>query len=436
MPLLKTTIFLFGLLISLVSYSQMEFPAFGSFSDEEKKLKQCSFDPEADAIILLDKAISNYDDENRLITRRKKRIKILAAKAFDKADISIPFYAKENFESVKNIKAITYNFESDGRISQMEVDKKSIFTEKSNDRWSLIKFAMPAIKEGSIIEYEYETTTKSFSMPDEWVFQDEDMPTLKSSYLVEVPPSAEFTYKFQRNRSLQLVIKPLPDEGKIYFEMTNVPAMRFEAFMDSPKDYVQKVFFQLSGVMNHAGDKQNINTTWRSFAYDLMTEKYFGSQLNKDLKVEDLKKLLQAESSETTKLKAIYNYIKKNIQLSSSTQIYAPDGIASVLEKKKGSPSEMNLLFINLLQAFGVETYPLLVAERGFGKVDTTFPYRNQFNKTVVFAIADGNQYVLDASLENCPVGLTPYPLLGTTAFLVDKKKFTLLHIAPGKKIL
>jgi hypothetical protein len=104
------------------------------------------------------------------------------------------------------------------------------------------------------------------------------------------------------------------------------------------------------------------------------------------------------------------------------------------LEKKKGSPSEMNLLFINLLQAFGVETYPLLVAERGFGKVDTTFPYRNQFNKTVVFAIADGNQYILDASLENCPVGLTSYPLLGTTAFLVDKKKFTLLHIVSGKK--
>jgi len=34
-----------------VSYSQMDFPEFGSFSDEEKKLKRCSFDPEAEAAL-------------------------------------------------------------------------------------------------------------------------------------------------------------------------------------------------------------------------------------------------------------------------------------------------------------------------------------------------------------------------------------------------
>jgi hypothetical protein len=36
----------------------MDFPAFGSFSDEEKKLKQCSFDLEAEAVILLGQSSS------------------------------------------------------------------------------------------------------------------------------------------------------------------------------------------------------------------------------------------------------------------------------------------------------------------------------------------------------------------------------------------
>ena len=67
-------------MFALVSYSQMEFPEFGSFSDEEKKLKQCSFDPEAEAIILLDKAVVNYDDEYHMITERRIRIKILNEK--------------------------------------------------------------------------------------------------------------------------------------------------------------------------------------------------------------------------------------------------------------------------------------------------------------------------------------------------------------------
>src|SRR4030095_12575450 len=86
----KPTIFITILFfLSNISYSQMDFPAFGTFTNEEINIRQCAFDPEADAILLLDKAVSNYDDENRLITRRKKRIRILAAKAFDKADISI-----------------------------------------------------------------------------------------------------------------------------------------------------------------------------------------------------------------------------------------------------------------------------------------------------------------------------------------------------------
>ena len=52
----------------------MEFPAFGNFSKEEISVKQCSFDPEADAIILLDKAVANYDDDQRLIIEIRVRI--------------------------------------------------------------------------------------------------------------------------------------------------------------------------------------------------------------------------------------------------------------------------------------------------------------------------------------------------------------------------
>jgi hypothetical protein len=76
MPLLKTAAILFSFFISLVSYSQMDFPAFGDFSADEKNVKQCPFDPEAEAIILLDKAVVTHDDDYHLITERRIRIKI------------------------------------------------------------------------------------------------------------------------------------------------------------------------------------------------------------------------------------------------------------------------------------------------------------------------------------------------------------------------
>ena len=108
--------------------------------------------------------------------------------------------------------------------------------------------------------------------------------------------------------------------------------------------------------------------------------------------------------------------------------------IKSSLGQKKRHSGEINLLLVNLLNSAGIETYPVLAAERDYGKVDTTYPYLDRFNKVIAFAIADNKQYVLDATQENCPAGLTPYSLLNTTGFLVDKKKFNLIKIAPGNR--
>ena len=429
----KTTLLPIFLFAVTISYSQMEFPAFGVFNAEEIKLKQCSFDPEADAIILLDKAVANYDDEWRLITERRIRIKILNEKGIDKANIIIPFYSKDEIEFLSKVEAYTFNYDESGKQSVLAVDKKSIHTEKTTRNFSLIKFAMPAVKVGSIIEYHYISTLKHYGYLREWEFQS-DLPTLKSSYLLHIIPGREFAYTVQKNTTLNIYIKPMPDQGRIYFEMNNVPGLRNEPYMDAPRDYVQKVMFQLASYTSRFGNKQEVNTSWRSVALELMTEKDYGAQLDKDLKIDEVKALTLLQSSEQEKLKSIYEFVKKNIEWNGYDGKYAPDGLKAVWDKKKGAAGEINLLLVNLLNSAGIETYPVLAAERDFGRVDTAYPFLDRFNKTIAFAIADGKQYILDATQQNCPAGLTPYPLLNTTAFLVDKKKFNLLKIAPGNR--
>ena len=417
----------------LNSYSQDSNPEWGHFSAAEVNMKECSFDTEADAIILLDEGISDYDEEYRLITKRRTRIKILNAKGFDRANIVIPFYSKDDFEYIGRIEGFTYNFDQSGGAIPFVLDKKNIYKERRDSRFSLMKFAMPAVKEGCIIEYRYELTTKGFTDPDDWEFQ-YDIPTIKSTYLLQVPPKAEFTYQMQKSRNMQFVVKPIPNLGKIYFEMSNIPGLRFEPYMDAARDYIQKVSFQLSGIQNVFGDKQSVNTTWKSLAYELMTDKTFGSQLDKDIKASEINMIAATASSATGRLKVIYEYVKKNIAWNGYNGRYVPNGLRSVLDNKKGSAGEMNLLLVNLLRSNGIETYPVLVAERDFGKVDTTYPFVERFNKTVALAIADGTQYLLDATQENCPAGLTPYPFLNTTGFLVDKNKYNLIKIMPGNR--
>ena len=83
----KTTFVTTFIFICSLSYSQSDFPRFGEFNAEEIAVKQCAFDPEAEAIILLDKAVANYDDDYHLLIERRIRIKILSDKGIDRANI-------------------------------------------------------------------------------------------------------------------------------------------------------------------------------------------------------------------------------------------------------------------------------------------------------------------------------------------------------------
>ncbi len=433
MQVIKPITPLILLFFSNVIFSQSEFPAFGSFSAEEISMKECSFDPEANAVVLLDMGIANYDDEQHLVIETRMRMKILNEKGLEYANIVLPYYHKNDIEYINKIEAYTYNFDASGRPSMIAVDKRSIHTERTSDFYSQIKFAMPAVKAGSIIEYHYVRIRKHYGYLDQWLFQS-DRPTLKSSFLLHMLPKHEFTYTVQKSPLYNITIQPMPAEGKIFFEMKNIAGLRIEPFMDAPDDYIQKVIFQHSAYLSSYGTRQNVNTTWKDLALDLMSEKFFGSQLDKDLKIEAVKTIVSKGSTATEKMRSIYEYVQKNISWTGVESKVAPDGLKAVADRKKGSSGEMNLLLVNLLNVAGIESYPLLAAERDYGRVDTTFPFIDRFNKTVALVSADGKQYILDASQSNCPPGLTPYPLLGTVAFIVDKKKFSLIRIAPGNK--
>jgi hypothetical protein len=432
---MTTSSFILGVLIVVSGssiFAQSRLPRFSEITAEEIHFKECSFDKEAEAVVIFDDAWTDYDDDDyKMRTTRRVRIKILNEKGLDRGNVIIPFYSKDGFEYIDKIKAVTINAEFNGKISHTELDKKSVFTEKKDNYYSLIKFAMPTVRAGSIIEYSYTSIMKNYGGLEEWKFQT-DMPTLKSCYMLQILPRAEFAYGVQKKNSYPITIKPLPKEGRIYFEMNNIPALREEPYMDAQRDYVQKVTFQLSGMLNQFGHKENVNTTWKAAAADLINNKSFGGQFDKDLKDDELKQILLQKGTAIQRLTAVYDYLKNNMKWNGYYTLYAEDGIKKAWENKSGNSGEINLLLINLLKAAGIETYPVLAAERDFGKIDTTYPFLDRFNRVVAFSIADGKQFILDATQTNTPAGLTPCQFLNTTAFLVDKRRPSFLAINAG----
>jgi hypothetical protein len=417
-----------SLFICQLANSQYSLPELGQYSPEEINLKECSFDKSAEAVILLDAAIADHDDAYRLITHHRIRIKILNQREVDRGNITIRFYSKDQFEYITSIKGVTFNQEGSEPVLT-HLDTKSVYTEKEDDRYSTMKFAMPNVKPGCIIEYEYDSYMKHYGGLNYWRFQ-HDIPIIKSSYFLTIIPGREFQYSVQKKASYPIIVKPMTEQGKVYFEMDNIPGLKFEPYMEAVNDYLQRVEFQLAAYTNSFGDKTRVNQTWRDLAYDLLNDKEFGGAIKKNLsKLDEIKTIVATETTDSGKLAVIYNYVRTNFKWNGHNSKFAIDGLKDVWEKRSGTSGEINLLLLNLLETFSIEASPILVAERDFGKIDTTYPFQNRFNKVAAYVKIGGQTFILDATQKFNPPGLIPYPLLNTIGFVVDKKNFRLIRI-------
>jgi Domain of Unknown Function with PDB structure (DUF3857) len=420
-PLLLTCLLFLGI-ISL-SLAQSPVPELGNITAEEKNMTVCPFDKEADAVILLDHATSDYDNEYKFITNRRIRIKILKPSGISNGDIQIPFYSKDDFEYVGDIQAFVYNFDDKAVMKTVQVNRQQIFRQKVNERVSVVKFAMPEVKEGSILEYQYTSTMKNYGGLNDWYFQTE-LPTVKSYYSLVILPNYEFAYVVHKSSAYPIDIKNEKGSGKVSFEMNDIAGLRDEPYMDAARDYKQYVEFQLSAYTSSTGGKTKYMNTWNDVNRELLLDPNFGRQLNKKLAgSEAILGITKLMESPFKKMSAIYYYVQNNISWNERSGKYSMDGVKNAWETKKGSNADMNLVLINLLQDAGLEVYPLLVSERGNGKVNTTTAFVDQFNTVMAYVLIDNEAYVLDAASYNTPPYLFPYSVVNTTALIVDKKK-------------
>ena len=409
------------LLIPALAHAQ-DFPGFGTVSPEEIALKECAFDKDAAAVVLLDEATANYDDDYHLITNRHIRIKILKESGFDYANVEIPYYRKNNLEVVGNIEAMVMNIAEDGSIETTNVGKKSVYKKEENELWATMVFAFPKIKVGSIIEYKYRKFSDHYGFLDDWKFHDR-LPVIKSAFTLYVPPRLEFAYIVQKQYQYPVIIKQETGEAKVYFEMDNLPGLGDETYMDARKDYIQKATFQLSGVNSVYSGYRKSNTTWAEVINDFQSSSSFGSQLRKNLAgvsafIDEVKKL----STNEEKLRSVYNYVRSSMSWNGFNSRSAEDGIKDAWNRKSGTNGEINLILVNLLKEAGLDAYPLLVSERWHGKVKTDYPFIDQFNTVYAYVAVNDKKYFLDGTDKFTPAGIIPKDILNTTALLVNRK--------------
>ncbi|MEO5889299.1 MAG: DUF3857 domain-containing protein [Ferruginibacter sp.] len=414
---------------------QKRLPAFGKIDIADLELKDCAFDPGADACKLIDWGnlyFTRSMDETASFTtiyERRVRIKIFNQAGLSYANLKIPFYSYNNDEKIIKMDACTYNITEGHAIKKTTVYNNAVYTRKIDKQYSELTLLFPEVKVGSVIEYKYVLQRKTIADVKDWYFQS-SIPTRYSEYQVSIPSIFRFTIQPLTADSLEiketkgfdrLIVKSTSTPAaRKNFIMRNLPAVRDEPYMGAVRDYLQRLSLQLSGIDYGNGNVVNIRSDWDEVVKELMEDNDFGGQVNRIFsETTAMTATAQSLPSMESRIDFVYNFVKKNMQWDGRETIYSYDGIKKAFRNKRGSNADINLLLLSLLNQAGIPAVPILFSTRDNGLVNTTLPFLNQFN-TVMVLVEDSNKYFILDATDNSAYNLVPARVVNTKGFVVS----------------
>lgn len=393
-------------------------------------------DSTAGALVIYEKGYSYIDKYDfTLKTEIKKKIKILNANGFDDATVAIYLYHnKRKRERVSNIIATTYNI-SEGTVEKTTLDKKNIFEEAYNANYTVFKFTLPAITEGSVITYSYELETPFIYKYKPWNFQSH-IPKLYSQYITSIPGNYEYNAKLIGGLKLSNLTNAHEKDciktnsgatancNISTYEMKDIPAFIEESYITSKANYLSRIEYELEVYRGFDGRIDNITKTWKDVDKELKLDKNLGRQIGKG---NYSKSLLNAEilneAIPLKKAQSIYKYIQETYTWNNSYSIFKDVSVKNLITEKSGNVSEINILLHNLLKEQGFKVYPVLTSTRKNGFPTKLYPIITDFNYLIVQVEIDDKTYLLDATNDYLDFGMLPFRCLNLTGRLLDFKK-------------
>ena len=319
-------------LFALTSYSfgaKEENFKFGKVSMEELNANICPSDSNAHAYYIFDKgeAFYNYINGFQVKYKRHFRIKIIDKSGFENATFAIPYYDSPSIkEKIYSLKAFTYNVEN-GKIVKVELDKKNIFDEETTKNWKQKKFALPNVKEGSVIEVSYDITSDRYWSLNSIQFQYE-IPVMVSDYSVEIPQYFTFnqahrgsvmakTTSKSGNQSLRTAEgQSLQFSTTVYnYHIENVPAFPIGEELTTIDNYITKAEFELASVQIPGAVYKDYTTTWADVNKTFLDDEDFGNRLKMtSFLKETANTIKQNLPTEQEQMKAALNFIQKKMK--------------------------------------------------------------------------------------------------------------------------
>ncbi|MDY2585740.1 transglutaminase domain-containing protein [Winogradskyella aquimaris] len=423
----KNLILVFTFSLVFIQKSITQEVKFGKVSQEELNEKFYEKDSSANAAILYRNQktyFSSTVSSVELVTEIHERIKVYNKEGFDKATVTFNLFKSRGTKNkVSKIKAYTFNLEG-SKIKKTELDKDQIFKSEYSYNYNQVKFTMPNVKEGSVLDISYKITSPFYFNIEEFRFQ-YDIPIKKIEAELRTPDGYNFNTKnkghisFYPERSRKRDVRMNMTVDVLNYTLEDVPALKDESYVNNINNYRAGVLFELTSILVPGQRTRYYSTSWKDVAQTIGSSDDYRNELDKTRSFDDSLDIIIAEHPDAkNKMKAIFKYLKEQISWNGIDGKYFQKGIKKALNEKKGNAGDINLTLVAMLRYAGIDANPVVISTKE--NLVPYFPTVDRLNYVIAYVVLNDQEYFLDATDEFSDINLLPIKDYNWQGVLID----------------
>ncbi|WP_295212771.1 transglutaminase-like domain-containing protein [uncultured Chryseobacterium sp.] len=421
--------------IDAQKHAFLEYP---KLNEADLSRQKSTLDENAPAEIIYKSLHFSIDNNTgNLIKQAFYRVKIYDKdKAEDWLNLEVPLYqGGSEQETLSKIKAFTYNLENGASVAT-KVDKSSKYKSKESKYVSVTKFAFPNVKNGSVIEYQYEVTSPFlFVIPE--IMIETDTPSLYTEYVLDSP--SNISYNVNYTGFLTPKYREV-DERTMYgtnyrtyrFGYENVKGFKTEKFVRNDRNYRTKIAAELHST--NFRELKLYSSSWEQIKERLYDNEDFGGELKKTRFAKDnMPAGISGISNEVEKANAIFKYVKNTFTWNNDRGLYVEDGIKKMIETKTGNAAEINLFLVMMLREAGIKADPLAISTVNHGLINIASPNVSNMNFVIAAIQTKDGFHLFDATSKQSSMDQLPPRDWNEFGILMAKEKVQQLSMVNAK---
>lgn len=400
--------------------------------EDALKSSSCPFDNEASAYVIssdFDICMRARGQQDFLCITQTKRIKILKENGLDAANVEFLINDDESasgfHDELVDLKAVAYNLE-DGKTVSTKLTKETISKQRLNSKLVAVRFVIPNVKVGSVINYSYQIYREAIFDVPEWLAQDY-YPVGYAHCSIQLPGYVGYYYEQTGCHRIDMQKKEVDNNSlhtkDMLFDFTcqSLPALpKNTDFTYCPMDYADKIIFEVSEIY-HRGIRRSFARKQEDVNRILFDSSVFGGRLKQKNPLKDEMAALgiAAIPDVMERAKATILLLKSKLRWNGKYNLVGTS-LSKVLKEGSGDNADLNFVLMSMLKDAGVDCYPVVMSRRSRGALPVNRPSIDALN-TFVVAIAENptTMHYYDCSAENGCIDVLPAELNVSRAFLL-----------------